>query len=407
MPMAQAADASKSITGTIAISKNSGASVSNNEFTGGTSPLSNVKGSGFATAQTGAQYYVSALNIGGSGDTYNGAIGVYISYFMIASQASSFASTDFVQGFKGVYTNHEGNTGNVSVDVDAFTPSNSLAVSKGHSLKTKFVGTEDLPISYLRLHNSTTSGITRSLLNNNQRAVYVYFTSARIVSTEYSAELGAMESMADELAQQSEMMQAMYGEIIALCNAIYQKCGDLETAINMTNSYCSAMLDALGDIATATNNIYELLGTQFALLISTIQTESSNIQDAIAQAEAKLEAYFDAVGSGAVGTLPEETEDVEDKADSLIEDESAYESDASEQFADIVASFNGFSGGALNGVALATDLFTQIWNVLGEWKVVYTFPLIMGLVLLVIGRMSRFSGTMNSRNNGDKDVGGD
>lgn len=338
------------------------------------------------------------------------ACGVYISYYYtIYSGGTMVSNGDIVQKMVGNYTNSMGQTGSLpSVDTVGFTPSASNAKGMGQSIKAKFIGSEEEPITNIRLNTASFDSSNCPVKVTSARyATTLKVTSCRVVTTEYSAELGAMENMADQIAQQNEMMQAMYGEIIALCNAIYTKCGDLETAINTTNSYCSAMLEALGDIASTTNNIYDLLGTQFALLISTIETESSNIQSAIAEAEAKLEAYFDAVGSGAVGTLPDETVEIEDKADGLIEDESAYESDASEQFADIVAQFNGFSGGALNGVALATDLFTQVWNVLGEWKTVYTFPLIMGLVLLVIGRMSRFSGTMNSRNNGDKDVGGD
>lgn len=336
-------------------------------------------------------------------------VGVYISFFF-SGNTSAFSSTGAIQPFTGQYTNDLGNTGTLpSVDIDAFTPSGFTYASQGHSIKAQFVGSAASPIGNITLigSNAVSTAPWYCSAAGTSHTMYLQVPSFRVVGTETSAELDAMEAVADEIAAQSQMMEAMYGEIIALCNAIYTRLGDLQTALDLTNSYCMQMVNLLRSIDSTTSNIYDLLGTQFALLISTIENESSEIQQAITDAEAKLEAYFDAAGSGAVGTLPEDTEAIEGEADDLISDESEYESDASQQFSDILAEFNGFSGGALDGVALATDLFTRVWNTFGEWKVVYSFPLIMGLILLVIGRMSRFSGTMNSRNNGDKDVGGD
>lgn len=350
------------------------------------------------TAIKGSYWGITEIPIGMS--NVESAVGVYISWFF-ASSSSVCQSTGVMQSFTGQYNNHEGNTGTLpSVDVDDFTPSGYSNYSIGHSVKAQFEGTPDLPISNIILKGSTSasSASWKNTAGGSSYSQYLVVPSFRVVTTEYSAELDAMEEMADAIAQQNEMMQAMYGEIIALCNAIYTKCGDLETAINTTNSYCSAMLEALGDIATTTNNIYTLLGTQFALLISTIQTESSNIQDTIMEAEAKLEAYLDsAVNNSGIADSGTASEDASTAIGDLNSGSEGYESNASASFENISASFTGFSGGTLGGVALATDLFSQVFNALGEYKVVYTFPLLLGVCLVLIGRISRHSGGASSR----------
>lgn len=362
------------------------------------------------TAPTGTSYYcISDFTSDLASVSSN--VGFYVSYYFQGGNGN-FSGTGAVQSFTGKYINHQGEEGVVTtVDVDKFSSGASYS-SDGYTLIGQFSASEAMPISQVSLVGDTSSAtyspFRASLSSTAQFNLRV--TSARVIVADSSAELDAMQGIADAITSQTSVLSAFYGEIIALCNSIYLRCGDMETAIELTNQYCQQIIDKLNSIDSTLTDIYSLLGTQFALLISTIERESSNIQDAIANAELRLEAYFDAVGNGALANNPQFGTNVEDatgNADDVITGENEYESEASEKFADIVSNFNGFSSGVINGVGFATDLFTEVWNVLGEWKVVYTFPLIMGLILLVIGRMSRFSGTMNSRNNGDKDVGGD
>lgn len=401
VPMASAAELEGTLSGTIihnstSTSSNMGTYTS---WSGITIPSTSATKQTTAYANTKRFASIGKFTINGA-ETYGGNVGVYISFYLTQTD-DTWSSTDILEAFTGSYTNHMGQSGTVSVDVKGFTPTVSGYVSRGHSISAKFVGTEELPISDLVITATGTdfaNAITYSETRNNSNYLVLNFPSVRVVTTEYSAELDAMENMADAIAEQNQIMQAMYGEIIALCNAILTKCGDLETAIGITNSYCSSMLNALGDIATNTSNIYTLLGTQFALLISTIETESSNIQDTIMEAEAKLEAYLDsAVKDSGIEDSGTASEDASSAIGDLNSGSSGYESTASDSFAQISADFAGFSGGTLSGVALATDLFSQVFNALGEYKVVYTFPLLLGVCLVLIGRISRHSGGASSR----------
>lgn len=66
---------------------------------------------------------------------------------------------------------------------------------------------------------------------------------------------------------------------------------------------------------------------------------------------------------------------------------------------------DNFSLGILgSGLSLVGNMFTSIWSAFGGWSIMFTFPLVFGISLLVIGRISKSGGKGSSR---DKDKGDD
>lgn len=59
-------------------------------------------------------------------------------------------------------------------------------------------------------------------------------------------------------------------------------------------------------------------------------------------------------------------------------------------------------GGVTGGMELVGRLFTDVWNSLGQWSIIFTYPLILGVALLAIGRMSKYGGGNSSRNSEHK-----
>lgn len=45
--------------------------------------------------------------------------------------------------------------------------------------------------------------------------------------------------------------------------------------------------------------------------------------------------------------------------------------------------------GVTGGLSLVSALFQDVWTVIGKWQIVYTFPLTLGIALLVIGRIAK------------------
>lgn len=62
-----------------------------------------------------------------------------------------------------------------------------------------------------------------------------------------------------------------------------------------------------------------------------------------------------------------------------------------------------FPSGLVSGFSLITGIFQDLWNSMGEYKILFVFPLTLGVVLLLIGRISKFSGGHSSRSSGRSD----
>lgn len=182
------------------------------------------------------------------------------------------------------------------------------------------------------------------------------------------------------------------GDILAVCNSIYERNGSILEAQQLTNAYFEAIIPVLNSISTNTANIYSLLSQQFSLLISTIESESDDIQTTIDNAVDTLIAYFDNVFSGSVNpALPGQSEDITSGGNEWGNAEADYQSAASQRFESLVSDFDGYSGGVLGGISLANTLFMRVWDTLGEYQIVYLTPLILALCLVILGRLSRTS----------------
>lgn len=55
-------------------------------------------------------------------------------------------------------------------------------------------------------------------------------------------------------------------------------------------------------------------------------------------------------------------------------------------------------GGIAGAMELVGTIFSDIWAAFGQYSILFTYPLILGIALLVIGRLSRYGGGNSSRN---------
>lgn len=377
----------------------------------------NQTGNVVSSPVVGTKYYASVDTVQSDVEfTYDGAVGLYISWFMYANTAigSSGSWTYQSPQYDGFYTNMTGGEGTIfNLEWDPFTPHTDLQnPSKGFTYKAQFAGTPELPISALGIrrassvaqmyfvHDTVASG------SNQEKATRfgVCVPSARMIGVESTAELDALESMADSIAAQSEILSAMYGDLISICNAIYERTGDMLEAQNLANQYFAQLIPILniissntGDIASTTANIYTLLQNQFQLLISTINQESGEIQDAIEQAVEDLISYLDTVFQSAVGKLP----DLNDSTGGTI---SEFESAEDILFNSVLEGFSSsipeqpeFSSGLIAAFALINTIFNSIWDKMGDFSFVYIFALTFAIILLIVGRISKFAGAGSSR----------
>lgn len=244
---------------------------------------------------------LGSLDLTDDGSFYTGAVGVYFSYYIYCPVINSLVSSPSPPTIR--YKNHLGQdgTGDNMVKITSFnpvgvTPGAASGYTRGYAVNAQFLGSDEAPISNLRVVGSASSVIARcnsaELLYNDSEIV---FASIRAVGTETSAELSELENIADGIVAQNQILTAMYGDIMAVLNAINTQTGDIIETQRLANTYLSAIKSTLETLSNTTTNIYSLLSAQFSALISAVNTASTDLQAAIAAQTAAIIAYLDAL----------------------------------------------------------------------------------------------------------------
>lgn len=366
----------------------------------------------------GSKYYTSVDQFALDAEQmYSGAVGMYISYYYNCD--TSVGGEWFYQtaDYDGFYTNDVGNSGlSPNVEFSSFTPAGGTNPSQGFRMDVQFSGTPSLPLSGLgvkRVSSAAQAYFVPAASTGVDCYFYLNVPSATVVGVASSDELTALEGMADQIAAQNEILNAMYGEIVSICNQIYQVCGDMVEAQNLTNQYFSQIIPILNSMNATTSNIYVLLQNQFALLLAAIQRESGNLQDviidesgniqtvlrseseaiqeAIDQAVLDLIAYLDSVFQGAVGSLPDHNASTGELITDYASSELELGGTIMENYSNIVPSQPVFDSQLIAGFALVNTIFGMVWEKMGDFKFIYIFSLTLGLVLLTVGRISRLA----------------
>lgn len=296
---------------------------------------------------------VSLFNV--SVPSVSGAVGIYFSYFYTGAGNYAWASAgapDLVQVFgydsSGVYNGYV-----FTREMVTFSPSSS-APYKSNGFRYSCRSVEDIPEDNyvnsfeLAFNPNAFSWYLTNGSSSSSRVGALSVPSFRVIAVASSAELDALEGIADQIANQSAVLSAMYGDIMAILNSIYSRCGDIQQTAQLANQYLSQIVTLLTSLNSTTSEIYTLLQSQFSLLIETINSGVVSITDAISQAELRLEAYFKPVidyfnsleettGESA-STLPGHKTDL----DNAVSKNSGLDEDALNGFSSVWSMISGF-----------------------------------------------------------------
>lgn len=227
-------------------------------------------------------------------------LGIYLSCFYYSSNAGSQNKVPSKSDFSIRYIDSStgvGSTLPVS-SVSLFEPSSSAnSKSDGVTVVARLTNSVSSPVSNVSLYNGSFSSSYNDpawffALTNTGDGVHLNVTSFRVVSTSSSAELDALESMAAEIANQSQILSQFYGDIVAVCNQIYQRLGDLQAAQEEANALFANVIKLLNTTNGKLEAINMAMSTYFELLINQLKQEGIDTRTAIADAEARLELYL-------------------------------------------------------------------------------------------------------------------
>lgn len=263
-----------------------------------------------------------------SNDWMSGAVGLYLSMYLDSLSFSSGGydwfncSVSQLQGFYTAYfEDHLGNEQTSAVTVTTFNPVLASA-SQGYTFKAQVIAPQEAPISKLGIRSGGAAfGYLNSSASYELSGLRLYIPSCTVVVTSNSDELAALENMADSIASQNQIMSQFYGQIVAVCNQIYQRLGDIQSAQQECNRLFSRVIELLNTTNGKLSAINQAMSTYFELLINQLKQEGIDTRTAIADAEARLELYLkpmidyfneleDQTGESSA-TLPQHKQDID------------------------------------------------------------------------------------------------
>lgn len=148
-------------------------------------------------------------------------------------------------------------------------------------------------------------------------------------------------------------------DVVALIDDILDQCIAMNAELDTQTSIIQAISTKVSSINSKVGSIYDLLHTALADDKAALDSKSQQVADQIMQ---------------------------QDNAEQYWNDKNQ------ENFNALDLNNFSFSNGVVSALGTVGNLFTSIWNSLGDTVLIFTFPLMLGITLVAIGRVSRHGG---------------
>lgn len=159
-------------------------------------------------------------------------------------------------------------------------------------------------------------------------------------------------------------------DVVSLIDDILLQCVDMNTELDTQTQILNSIVSSLGSIDSNVTSIYDLLHTALADESTALDNKSQQVADQIMQ---------------------------QDNAEQYWNDKNQ------ENFNALDLNNFSFSSGVVAALGTVGNLFTSIWNSLGDTVLIFTFPLMLGITLVAIGRVSRHGGKGKDDKGGGSD----
>lgn len=162
-------------------------------------------------------------------------------------------------------------------------------------------------------------------------------------------------------------------------------------------------LQAIYSILTQLLVVSKDIGIDTDTMVNLLTTINSNV----ALLQSDVSGIYDLLKSALADESAELDKKTEQAAESIMQriDSEKYWSDKNQDNFNALNIDNfSFGDGVVSALGVVGGLFSGLWDALGDGIIVYTFPLILGVALVLVGRLARSSG--KGRNKSDS-AGGD
>lgn len=281
---------------------------------------------------------------------------ISLSYYFTCKYPAEFANS--TAGVSGVYLDVNGGSHAFDPSVGTFTPtfdSSYPPAGDGLQIVAQFdVETSSTeppipyPITIQRLFFDNKTHYVKT--GDVEKDVGLKITSLQVIqSSAPTAELNQLKDIAAGIAQSNQILSAMYGDILAVCNSIYERTGSILEAQQKTNELFSSIIPILNSLNTNVANIYSTLNTYFNLVIKAIDNQTVTLDQSIKDAEKALETYLkpmidyfnelEKTTGESASTLPSHKKDL----DGFASDSNGIDDNAVTGLASLLPVFSAFS----------------------------------------------------------------
>lgn len=281
---------------------------------------------------------------------------ISLSYYFTCKYPAEVANS--TAGVSGVYLDVNGGSHAFDPSVGTFTPtfdSSYPPAGDGLQIVAQFdVETSSTeppipyPITIQRLFFDNKTHYVKT--GDVEKDVGLKITSLQVIqSSAPTAELNQLKDIAAGIAQSNQILSAMYGDILAVCNSIYERNGSILEAQQKTNELFSSIIPILNSLNTNVANIYSTLNTYFNLVIKAIDNQTVTLDQSIKDAEKALETYLkpmidyfnelEKTTGESASTLPSHKKDL----DGFASDSNGIDDNAVTGLASLLPVFSAFS----------------------------------------------------------------
>ena len=393
-------------------------------------PRAGVTNESFSISDDDSSVYtlsIESVDTGAGNLGAQGAVGIYFSFYwnIYGTVSSVSGSSNVTRGWSPYYYNENGQ----QVSITDFEVTTSAAVDNKSTNIYAF--SANVPLDgggtltrFQALRPSYDYAGYYTTVYGDGTALVLYVPSFSIVATEASADLEALENIADQISQNNAIMQAMYGDIMSALNAILEKTGSLEAAQEVANSYILQVVQQLQQLNSTSSSIYTLLSTylhylqqiaqtaedikaelaafhsdfmtKLDLLISTVSQESDDIQAKMEEIYEQLQAWLDSQFEQAIDEDFEQgNADLEQGIQNNDQIEQQWTGSLSDAWAQTGIDDFEFDAGFTSAFMWVSGWFSTFFNAFGVYSQILLFPAILGLAMLLLGMFR--SGRLGSR----------
>ena len=281
---------------------------------------------------------------------------ISLSYYFTCKYPAEVANS--TAGVSGVYLDVNGGSHAFEPSVGTFTPtfdSSYPPAGDGLQIVAQFdVETSSTeppipyPITIQRLFFDNKTHYVKT--GDVEKDVGFKITSLQVIqSSAPTADLNQLKDIAAGIAQSNQILSAMYGDILAVCNSIYERTGSILEAQQKTNELFSSIIPILNSLNTNVANIYSTLNTYFNLVIKAIDNQTVTLDQSIKDAEKALETYLkpmidyfnelEKTTGESASTLPSHKKDL----DGFASDSNGIDDNAVTGLASLLPVFSAFS----------------------------------------------------------------